>query len=164
MKKWFFVFVSLIIAGYFLSCVKGNNNNGYITCTGPQPAADSTPLLNFAAKNGITPDLDSTGLYYQILDTGAGSSPVPSARLYVTYIGKLMDGTIFDSTTNSESTGYVLNTLIKGWQIGLPKIKVGGHIKLLIPSAYGYGCAGSPPNIPSNAPLYYDVTLVKLQF
>jgi len=59
-------------------------------------------------------------------------------------------------------------SIIAGWRIGLPKIQTGGHIKLLIPSAYAYGCQGVQNNqgvqvIASNAPLYFDVTLVSIQ-
>jgi FKBP-type peptidyl-prolyl cis-trans isomerase FkpA len=45
----------------------------------------------------------------------------------------------------------------------LPKIQVGGHIKLLIPSHLAYGCAGQAPLVPGDAPLYFDITLVSLQ-
>jgi len=56
-----------------------------------------------------------------------------------------------------------LNGLIKGWQYGLPKIKSGGCIKLLIPSALGYSCTGYGSSIPPDAPLYYDVYLDSLK-
>jgi FKBP-type peptidyl-prolyl cis-trans isomerase FkpA len=55
-----------------------------------------------------------------------------------------------------------LNTVIEGWQIGMPLIKKGGRIKLIIPSSYGYGCI-EKGNIPPNSVLYYDVYLANVQ-
>jgi FKBP-type peptidyl-prolyl cis-trans isomerase FkpA len=54
---------------------------------------------------------------------------------------------------------YVLNQLIKGWQIAVPKIGVGGEIKVLIPSSLGYGSAGAGSSIPGNSPLYFNIKL-----
>ena len=160
-----FVFVALVVGFivFVASCVK-SAEPGYITCTGPKPADDSAALLAFASTNGINPTLDTTGLYYEIIDSGAGVRPTLSSHIYVTYVGKLMTGYTFDSVGNSANTNFLLSNLIQGWQIGIPKIMKGGHIKLLIPSAYGYGCTGSSTGtIPANAPLYYDVQLVDVQ-
>jgi len=149
---------------FLVSCFK-DPSPGYNTCTSPEPASDSTVLLQFAATNGITPHLDSTGLYYQIIDSGTGTYPTLNSKLNVKYIGTLMNGIIIDSTTDYANTGFLLGNLIQGWQFGLPKIKEGGRIKLLIPSVYAYGCTGSSDGIvPRNAPLYYDVTLVEIKF
>ncbi len=163
MKYMMIGLISLALIIYVSGCVK-SAEPGLNTCTGPTPADDSTALLNYAKSNGITPDMDSTGLYYQIIDSGAGVNPSLNSKIFVTYTGKLMTGLIIDSTTNPANTGFLLSDLIMGWQIGMPKIKKGGHIKLLIPSAYAYGCSGSMNGIiPKNAPLYYDVTLVDVQ-
>jgi FKBP-type peptidyl-prolyl cis-trans isomerase FkpA len=147
-----------VIAG----CQKGPSS-GTDTCTDLSVGSDSAVLLNYAAGNGITPVKDSTGLYYQIITQGSGATPNINSTVFVTYTGKLMSGAIFDSTTNSAKTGFILNQLIPGWQIGLQKIQTGGRIKLLIPSALGYGCIGSLPIVASNAPLYFDITLVGVQ-
>ncbi len=52
-----------------------------------------------------------------------------------------------------------LANLYEGWQIGLPKIGVGGHIQLFIPSAYAWGCTGDGP-VPANTPVFFDVQLL----
>lgn len=163
MKKPIIASLVLGVIIFVASCVK-SAQPGYITCTGPKPAQDSTALLAFASANGITPTLDTTGLYYEIIDSGAGVRPTLNSRIYVTYVGKLMTGFTFDSVSNAANTNFLLSSLIQGWQIGIPKIMKGGHIKLLIPSAYGYGCTGSSSGlVPANAPLYYDVQLVDVQ-
>jgi FKBP-type peptidyl-prolyl cis-trans isomerase FkpA len=163
MRKISLTFTVLIILGFItaISCGK-TSDSGSISCTTVDPVQDSSALLTFARANGITPVKDTTGLYYQIINQGTGATPTGSSVIYVTYSGSLLNGTVFDSTSNSASTGFTLGNLIAGWQIGIPKIQVGGRIKLLIPSAYGYGCLGSGP-IPSNAPIYFDVTLVSIK-
>jgi len=138
-------------------------SNGYTTCTDLPTSSDSAILLNFASSRSITTTKDTSGLYYQIISQGSGATPTVNSTVFVTYVGELMNGNIFDSTTNSAKTGFLVNQLIPGWQIGLPKIQAGGHIKLLIPSQLGYGCMGSSPIVPSNAPLYFDITLVSVQ-
>jgi FKBP-type peptidyl-prolyl cis-trans isomerase FkpA len=154
----------LVILGFaaITSCQKGPST-GYTTCTDLSAGADSAVLLNYAAGNGITPVKDTSGLYYQIISQGSGTAPNINSTIFVTYTGKLMSGAIFDSTTNSAKTGFIVNQLIAGWQIGLPKIQTGGRIKLLIPSHLGYGCLGSLPIVASNSPLYFDITLVAVQ-
>ncbi|HWK02967.1 MAG TPA: FKBP-type peptidyl-prolyl cis-trans isomerase [Puia sp.] len=144
-----------------ISCGKASDQ-GSVSCTSVDPTADSSALLSFARTNGITAVKDTTGLYYQVITQGTGAVPNGNSVIYVTYTGTLLNGTIFDSTTNSAKTGFKLSNLIAGWQIGMPKIQAGGHIKLLIPSAYGYGCLGSG-SIPANTPIYFDVTLVSVQ-
>ncbi|MGC8000340.1 FKBP-type peptidyl-prolyl cis-trans isomerase, partial [Salmonella enterica] len=57
---------------------------------------------------------------------------------------------------------WPLNGLIEGWVIGIPLIKEGGSIRLLVPSALAYGCEGRSV-IPGNTPLFFEVTLVDVQ-
>jgi FKBP-type peptidyl-prolyl cis-trans isomerase FkpA len=158
MKKLFFVFFVAGIA-VFLGCGKDLPN--VAPCSNKSPFADSAALLQFAHDSSIQVTRDSSGLYYQILDSGNSSQkPIFSSNVTVTYVARLMTGAIFDSATNSTLNGYAVYRLIMGWQIGLPKIGVGGHIKMLVPSDYGYGCTGYPPFVPGDAPLYFDVKLL----
>jgi len=160
MKKLLFATFMAFGLIYLGGCVK--STPGVSSCTGVDVNQDSEALIIFAHRNGITPTRDTTGLYYQIIDTGTGVNPNSFSRIYVTYTATTLDGQIFDSTTQSANTGYLLNGLIPAWQIGLPKIKTGGHIKLLVPSALGYGCSGGGTSVPPNTPLYFDVTLVSI--
>lgn len=155
------IMAGLLTYGAITGC--GKSGSGYTPCSDVAVTADSSALLTFARAKGITTVHDTTGLYYEIITPGSGAIPSANSVVYVTYLGTRMDGTIFDSTTNSAKTGFTLGRLIPGWQIGLTKIQEGGHIKLLIPSAYAYGCQGSGNAIPPNAPLYFDITLVKVQ-
>jgi len=156
MKKLFYL---LVVVGLicFFGCGKTVPDNP--ACTNRTPIQDSSLLLKFAATDSMHATMDSSGLFYQIIDSGSSVKPVYTSSITVTYIGKLMSGTIFDSASNTNLKGAQLYNLIPGWQIGLPKIGVGGHIKLLIPSAYGWGCTGYGP-VPPNAPVYFDVKLL----
>ena len=162
MYKTSLSFIGLVILIFIVavSCGKASNSGA---CSDVLPTADSSALLSFAKTNGITPVKDTTGLYYQIITQGTGATPSDNSVIFVTYTGARLDGAIFDSTTNASKTGFQLGTLIPGWRIGLPKIQAGGHIKLLIPSAYGYGCQGAGAAIPPNTPIYFDLTLVSVQ-
>jgi len=67
-----------------------------------------------------------------------------------------------DQLSDPTRSGWTLSSLIEGWKIGIPLIKKGGRIKLIIPSALAYGCTGYA-SIPPNTPLYFDVTLTDVQ-
>jgi FKBP-type peptidyl-prolyl cis-trans isomerase len=121
-------------------------------------------MRQYAKSNNLSVTQDSSGLLYQIVNPGNGGSfPTLSSTIYVTYTGSTLDGIIFDSTSNSAKTGFMLTNLIKAWQIGIPKIQAGGHIKLLCPSSLAYGCQGAGTFIPPNTPVFFDVNLVSFQ-
>jgi|SRR5882724_9661360 len=157
------ILVAICCAGiliYTNGCHK-SYDPGYGNCTPVPVDNDSMALLKFASDHKITTTKDGSGLYYEIVGFGSGPAPMDTSKVYVTYVGKLMDGSTFDSVGNSTTTGWVLNTLLEGWQIGLKKIYSGGRIKLLLPSALAYSCSGTASGkVPKNAPVYYDIMLV----
>ncbi len=85
----------------------------------------------------------------------------------VQYVGVLYKGgKQFDASWNDGSgqpTALPLSGVIKGWQQGIPGMKVGGRRELIIPSSLGYGAAGSPPKIPGNAALVFIIDLHGVQ-
>jgi len=164
MKTALIPFLAICLCAFSIQSCQVNYEPGSYSCTNLDPSVEAPAMLKFAADNGITPVKDSSGLLYEIIAQGTGQTPTFSSRVYVTYTAQLMDGTIFDSTGSSSTKDFLLSEAIKGWQIGLPKIQTNGHIKLIIPSALGYGCAGAMSGrIPPNSPLYYDIILVSVQ-
>jgi FKBP-type peptidyl-prolyl cis-trans isomerase FkpA len=159
MKRLFIATAFAMTIIYALNCSKHDDNNA--SCSGPKAALDSTALLAYASTHGITPTQDTSYMYYQILTPGTGASPNASSTVYVRYAARLMDGTYVDSSATA--AGFLLGNLIKGWQYGLPKIKAGGQIKLLVPSALAYSCTGNGSSIPANSPVYFNVYLDSLK-
>jgi len=104
---------------------------------------------------------EKDGLYYQILEAGNGSQVSLTDTVTIFYKGFLLkDGTVFDQTDKEPRT-FPLNRLIKGWQIGLPLLKTGGKIKLIIPSGIGYGIRTRSAKIPPNSILVFEIEVVK---
>ena len=101
------------------------------------------------------------GLIIEDIEVGTGDECPAGATVKVHYRGALKDGTEFDSSyARGEPIEFPLGNLIKGWQEGIPGMKVGGKRKLTIPYQLGYGEAGSPPAIPARAELTFDIELL----
>ena len=147
------VMVTVLCGG---GCLKRSNTD---PCT-PKPVEEDEPvILAYLVANNITGyKKDPSGLYYKIDSVGYGAAPNTSSKIYVTYTGRFTDNTVFETKSYGD-TGWVLGTLLKGWQIGLTQIGKGGRIHLYIPSALAYGCQATGP-IPANSVLVFDILLV----
>lgn len=77
------------------------------------------------------------------------------------YEGRLKNGKIFDKTLVGTPFKFKLgmNEVIKGWDVGVQGMKVGGKRTITIPPVMGYGKSGAPPKIPPNAILKFDIEL-----
>ncbi|MEZ0327161.1 MAG: FKBP-type peptidyl-prolyl cis-trans isomerase [Fimbriimonas sp.] len=103
----------------------------------------------------------------EIKDTklGTGAPAKVGDTLVMNYTGKLTNGKVFDTSKGKSPFVFTLGQgeVIPGWDKGLVGIKPGGKRTLTIPAALGYGAQGSPPAIPPNATLVFDVELVKIE-
>jgi len=139
---------------FFTGCSKHKTG-----CTPIEPKMEEPQITAYAAADTIHTTKHSSGVYYEIINPGSGAAPTPESTITVSYIGKTLNENIFDQSSSYTNT---LNGLIEGWQIGIPLIKKGGRIKLIIPSALAYGCNETGP-IPSNSVLFFDVSLLDVQ-
>ncbi len=106
------------------------------------------------------------GMRVQDIVVGAGEEAKAGMAVAVDYTGTLEDGTKFDSSVDrGKSFQFVLGggMVIRGWDVGIVGMRVGGKRKLAIPPAMGYGAQGSGTVIPPNASLYFDVELLAVQ-
>jgi peptidylprolyl isomerase len=98
------------------------------------------------------------------LKVGKGAAAKTGDSVTVEYTGWLADGTKFDSNVGKAAFPVTIGAgqVIEGWDQGLVGLKVGGTRTLIIPPSLGYGAEGSPPVIPANATLKFDVKLISL--
>tara|TARA_Y100001968_G_C19409964_1_gene745737 strand:+ start:1186 stop:1878 length:693 start_codon:yes stop_codon:yes gene_type:complete len=103
-----------------------------------------------------------TGLQYRVINEGSGDRPNKTDRVKVHYVGRLIDGSVFDSSIErGEPTEFGLNQVIKGWTEGLQLMKVGAKYEFFIHPKIAYG-ARPRPTIPANSVLIFEVELLDI--
>ncbi|MFI5158437.1 MAG: FKBP-type peptidyl-prolyl cis-trans isomerase [Sphingobacteriales bacterium] len=155
----------LLLSGFliilFSACKKQTFNDTR------QATIDDLKIQAYIKANKLDFIKDPSGIYYKIESTSTGPRPTATDTVRVSYTGSLLNGTVFQpiSTSNLPLPG-----VIKGFQIGVPLIGTTGfapfaRIKLIIPSALGYGSASQTDGngavtIPANSVLYFTVDLL----
>jgi FKBP-type peptidyl-prolyl cis-trans isomerase len=122
--------------------------------------------MRFMEEYQKNPNVKSTesGLLYRVLIPGYGEIPEASDRVRVHYTGKLMDGTVFDSSVSrNEPSVFGVNEVIPGWREALQLMKVGGKWELVIPPDLAYGENGAGSMIGPNATLLFEVELLGIE-
>jgi FKBP-type peptidyl-prolyl cis-trans isomerase len=118
-------------------------------------------LAENAKKDGV--QTLKSGLQYKILKKGDGKSPGQTSTVKVHYEGKLIDGTIFDSSIKrNDPATFGVNQVIKGWTEALQRMAVGDKWMLFIPPDLAYGERGSPGAIGPNEALVFEVELLDI--
>lgn len=121
--------------------------------------------IAFLEENGKKEGIITTesGLQYEVIKEGTGNKPTENSTVSVFYEGKLIDGTIFDSSYDTGDTvTFPLNGVIPGWTEGLQLMNVGSTYNFYIPSNLGYGARGTGP-IPGNSVLLFKVELLGIK-
>ena len=112
-----------------------------------------------AKQEGVK--ITESGLQYLILKEGNGVKPGPNDAVTVHYTGRLIDGTVFDSSVErGEPATFAVGQVIPGWVEGLQLMSEGAAWRLFIPSNLAYGPHGTGP-IQPNSNLIFDVQLIK---
>ena len=118
-------------------------------------------LATAAAAAGAT--RSASGVVTTPLEAGAGAQPKATDNVKVHYEGRLIDGTVFDSSLQrGEPATFPLNQVIPCWTEALQQVKVGGRVRVACPSSVAYGDEGRPPVIPPGATLVFDVQLLEI--
>ena len=112
-------------------------------------------------KEGVK--VTASGLQYEVLQEGNGKSPKATDKVRCHYEGRLIDGTVFDSSyQRNEPADFGLNQVIAGWTEGVQLMKEGAKYRFYIPYLLGYGERGAGASIPPYATLVFDVELIKV--
>lgn len=121
---------------------------------------------DFLLENGKRVEVKTTpsGLQYEVLKEGTGAQPTAGDRVTVHYTGKLIDGTVFDSSVDrGEPATFGVTQVIPGWVEALQLMKAGAKWRLFIPSALAYGPQGAGGVIGPNQTLIFDVELISVE-
>lgn len=119
----------------------------------------------FLAENGKRVEVKTlpSGLQYEVLAEGDGATPTAQDQVEVHYTGKLIDGTVFDSSVDrGVPATFGVTQVIPGWVEALQLMKAGSKWRLYIPSALAYGPRGAGGLIGPNQTLIFDVELLKV--
>ena len=114
-----------------------------------------------AKKEGVT--VTKSGLQYEVLQEGTGKCPKATDTVRCHYEGRLLDGTVFDSSyKRGEPADFGLNQVIPGWTEGVQLMKEGAKYRFTIPYLLAYGEQGAGASIPPFSTLVFDVELIKV--
>jgi FKBP-type peptidyl-prolyl cis-trans isomerase FkpA len=144
-----------------------------------QKGIDDQLIKDFLAENNIKTNRTESGLFYIVTEEGSGEKPEQGDSVRVNYVGKLMDGTVFDTSYEdiakeagvyNENRNYVpyqfpigARQVIGGWDEGIMLLNEGSKATLYIPSGLGYGQRGSGRRIPPNSSLIFEIELVEVK-
>jgi peptidyl-prolyl cis-trans isomerase len=150
------------------SCVKQNKPQDAAAATAESDSIEARQMAKeeaFLAQKAKEPGVQSLGggLLYKVLRAGKGAQPTSTSMVTVDYEGKLIDGTIFDSSyQRGESASFPVSGVVAGWQIALKAMHVGDEWEVYIPQYLGYGENGTN-NIPPYSTLVFKISLKSVE-
>ncbi len=120
----------------------------------------------FLANNKKQKDIVTTasGLQYKVIKEGKGKHPMATDEVTVEYTGKLIDGTVFDSTDkNGKPVSFNVSGVIQGWTEALKLMRPGAEWEVFVPSDLAYGSRGMGGPIGPNETLIFNIHLISVQ-
>lgn len=172
MKKVLIMAMAAMLITGMASCggntSSGDNAEGTEQVTpdyGEEIKDNATIGREFLEENAKNDSVTQTasGLQYMVLKEGTGAKPGPTDEVTVHYTGRLLNGTVFDSSVDrGEPATFALNKVIAGWTEGLQLMREGAKYRLFIPSELAYGSEGAGGQILPNSTLIFDVELIKV--
>lgn len=127
--------------------------------------AEPELIANYVKENNIKAQPNANGLYVIVKKQGKGTKVAVGRQVAIHYTGRLIDGTVFDSSVGNEPLSYVVGQmgLIRGWEEGVMGQPEGTQLQLIIPSAMGYGPQGAGQMIPPYSTLIFDLDIVSVK-
>lgn len=151
---------TVILQNYFADLRQAEMDRMKAKAINNKLAEDSILTAN-RAKEGM--QVTESGLMYKVITMGTGAKPKAEDVVKVHYIGKLADGTVFDSSIERGMPAeFPVGGVIPGWSEALKMMPVGSKWELVIPSELGYGERGAGEMIEPNSVLFFDVELLDI--
>ena len=124
----------------------------------------SNALETYLKDHQINAQKGTDGIFYQVSEAGSGDFPKSGDYVQVNYIGKLLDGKVFDQSKAGEPITFQLGRrqVIRGWELGVPLFRKGGKGVLYLPAEVAYGKRGAGKSVPADAPLIFEIELVNI--
>jgi FKBP-type peptidyl-prolyl cis-trans isomerase FkpA len=154
--------IILILAAGLSSCKKGFDVAEEVRA---QAVIDDKIVEDYIAANGlgaVAKRIDTTGVFYVVIAPGEGSDLYTnSTRVTVDYKGSILTSGKEFAQSNNFHPSFTLGEVIRGWRLGIPQIKKGGTVRLLLPSRYAYGPYPQPTlGLPENSVLDFNIQLL----
>lgn len=150
-----------IVASNFMAEVEEENKKKREEIGAMLKMAGEQFLADNAKKDGIT--VTESGLQYEVLTQGTGRKPKATDSVKCHYEGRLIDGTVFDSSYRRGTPAtFGLNQVIAGWTEGVQLMQEGAKYRFYIPYNLAYGANGAGDSIPPYSALIFDVELIAI--
>ena len=139
--------------------------NNFMTEMQERQQNEPAEIEKYVKDNNITVKPTANGLYVVVKKKGNGAKVAAGKQVAINYTGRLLDGTVFDSSEGKEPLTYTVGqmSLIPGWEDGVKGQPEGSQLQLVIPSALAYGSRGNGRVIPPYSPLVFDLEIVSVK-
>lgn len=154
------VFLAIVVIALVTLWWWRNNNSPAARANLSETIAQGKAFLEENSQRKEVISLPS-GLQYEVIKEGTGAQPTPADRVKVHYHGTLVDGAVFDSSIErGQPATFGVMQVIRGWQEGIPLMKLGSQYRFYIPQELAYGKQSPSHKIPGGSALIFEVELL----